>query len=149
VDARVAVTLALCVAGFYWLVVLYFVLLGASMRDHLFVTAEDGQKVIVSQDNFDGDIVTVLVPHSTFFYRWTNAGQELSGSEAVMRGDCTLRGCDAWRLHAGEPRCAAGPHLRADVASYFYVTSLKALHRKRRSRKLGVQVAPVRGLPGW
>jgi hypothetical protein len=54
------------------------------------VTAEDGQKVIVSQDNFDGDTVTVLVPHSTFFYRWTNAGQELSGSEAVMRGDCTL-----------------------------------------------------------
>jgi hypothetical protein len=58
-------------------------LLTAGARDYL--TA----RLISSQDNFD-DRVAISVPHSTFFYRLTDAGDELTGSVAVMEGDCRL-----------------------------------------------------------
>lgn len=84
------VVAASAAAGLVWLLLLFVFLLGAGARDYLTVRAADGLKVIVSQDNFDGDTVSIWVPHSALFYRATDAGQELSGSEAVMQGDCGL-----------------------------------------------------------
>ena len=85
-----SVVLAAAAAGLMWLLLLGILLLSAGARDYLTVRSADGQTVIVSQDNFDGDLVSLWVPHSTFFYQPTNGGNELSGSEAVMQGDCEL-----------------------------------------------------------
>jgi hypothetical protein len=85
-----SVVLAAIAAGLVWLLLLGVLFLSAGARDYLTVRSAEGQTVIVSQDNFDGDMVSLWVPHSTFFYRPTDAGDELSGSEAVMQGDCAL-----------------------------------------------------------
>lgn len=86
-----SVVLAAVAAGLVWLLLLGVLFLSAGARDYLTVRSAEGQTVIVSQDNFDGDLVSLWVPHSTFFfYQPTNGGNELSGSEAVMQGDCEL-----------------------------------------------------------
>jgi hypothetical protein len=85
-----SVVLAAVAASLVWLLLLVILFLSAGARDYLTVRSAEGQTVIVSQDNFDGDMVSIWVPHSTFFYRPSDAGRELSGSEAVMQGDCEL-----------------------------------------------------------
>lgn len=84
------VALIATAAAAAWLLYLVIFFFTGAVRDYLVVTAPEGQKVIVSQDSFDGDTVSIMVQQDAFFYRSISAGQELSGSEAVMRGDCRL-----------------------------------------------------------
>ena len=84
-----ALGIVLAAAGLVWLLFLLIVGFGSTLNDYLPVTASDGDRVIVDQDPFDGDVVSVWTPYWGPFYEPTVV-TELSGSHAVRKGDCSL-----------------------------------------------------------
>lgn len=81
--------IVLAAAGLVWLFFLLVVGVGSTLHDYLPVTSSAGDRVIVDQDPFDGDVVSVWTPRWGPFYEQTVV-PELSGSHAVRRGDCSL-----------------------------------------------------------
>jgi hypothetical protein len=54
-------------------------LLAAGSGDYVKVVAPDGQSVLVTQDDFDGDAVHIYPQHDDFTYKFVSPAPELSG----------------------------------------------------------------------
>jgi hypothetical protein len=52
--------------------------------------APDGRSVIVSQDQFDGDVVRIYTEFDAFHYRWYREAPELSGPRTITSENCRL-----------------------------------------------------------
>lgn len=87
--AGTALGIVLAAAGLVWLFFLLIVGFGSTLSIYLPVTASDGDQVIVDQDPFDGDVVSVWTPYWGPFYEPTVV-LDLSGSQAIRQGDCSL-----------------------------------------------------------
>jgi hypothetical protein len=59
---------------------------GTSVRE----VAPDGRSVIVSQDQFDGDVVHIYTEFDAFHYRWYWEAPELSGPGTITSENCHL-----------------------------------------------------------
>ena len=90
--------IVLAAAGPVWLFFLVIVGVGSTFNDFLPITSSAGDQVIVDQDPFDGDVVSVWTPHWGPFSEPTVVS-ELAGSHAVRRGDCSLVSLGATRSH--------------------------------------------------
>lgn len=64
------------------------------MGDSLRIVAPDGQSVIVTQDDFDGDSVDIYIPNDDFHYKWVRSAPEISGWPRVEDQDCHLDSAD-------------------------------------------------------
>lgn len=85
----VAFSTVLAAAGLVWFFFLLIVGFVSTLNDYLPVTSSAGDRVIVNQDPFDGDVVSVWTSYWGPFYEPTVV-PELAGSHAVRRGDCSL-----------------------------------------------------------
>ena len=54
------------------------------------VVAPDGQSVLVTQDDFDGDVVHIYTQHDDFTYKFVSPAPELSGWPRVEDQGCRL-----------------------------------------------------------
>lgn len=86
-------TLALAAAAaapFLGLTFFFAVLLAAGSGDYVKVVAPDGQSVLVTQDDFDGDVVHIYTHHDDFIYKFDRPAPELSGWPRVEDHGCRL-----------------------------------------------------------
>lgn len=86
-------TLALAAAAaapFLGLTFFFAVLLATGSGDYVKVVAPDGQSVLVTQDDFDGDVVHVYTHHDDFTYKFDRPAPELSGWPRVEDQGCRL-----------------------------------------------------------
>jgi hypothetical protein len=83
--AAVAAVAAVPFVGMFLLVgvILSF---GTSVRE----VAPDGRSIVVSQDQFDGDVVHIYTEFDAFHYRWYREAPELSGPRTITSESCRL-----------------------------------------------------------
>jgi hypothetical protein len=62
-------------------------LLAAGSGDYVKVVAPDGQSVLVTQDDFDGDAVHIYPQHDDFTYKFVSPAPELSGCRLDTVGE--------------------------------------------------------------
>jgi len=73
---------------------------GTAIRE----VAPDGRSVVVTQDQFDGDVVRIYTEFDAFHYKWYRDAPELAGPRTVSSENCRLESSgDALVL-----RCGAG-----------------------------------------
>jgi hypothetical protein len=79
---------AVAAAPFIGLFLLVSLLLsfGTSVRE----VAPDGRSIIVTQDQFDGDVVHIYTEFDAFHYRWSREAPELSGPRTITSENCRL-----------------------------------------------------------
>lgn len=70
-----ALGVVLAAAGLVWLFFLLIVGSGATLNTYLLVTSGDGDRVLVDQDPFDGDVVLVWTPYWGPFYDLSSAAR--------------------------------------------------------------------------
>jgi hypothetical protein len=78
--------------------------------DTVKIGAADGTSVLVSQDGFDGDIVTIYTQHDALHYKRVQDAPEISTWPRVKDQDCQLEStggelqliCGAERLDIGQ-----------------------------------------------
>ncbi|MDP9982751.1 hypothetical protein J2W14_002143 [Pseudarthrobacter oxydans] len=83
--AAVAAVAAAPFAGMFLLVGL-LLSFGTSVRE----VAPDGRSIVVSQGQFDGDVVHIYTEYDDFHYRWYREAPELSGPRIITSENCGL-----------------------------------------------------------
>jgi hypothetical protein len=81
---------AVAAAPFLGLMLFFVVLLAVGFGDYVKVVAPDGQSVLISQDDFDGDRVDIYMEHDGFTYKFHREAPELSGWPRVEDQGCQL-----------------------------------------------------------
>ncbi len=82
----------------FWAVACLVIMVGTGMGSMSPVTAPDGKRVLLDRSAFDGDIVSVWVPHSRFMYAELPNSSFLTG-KYVQTDECTLEtGSRPWLL---------------------------------------------------
>ncbi|MDR6508628.1 hypothetical protein [Arthrobacter oryzae] len=72
-------------------IILVFAYLGAfGIGDTVKVVAANGQSVLITQDGFDGDSVSIYTEHDELHYRRLRGATEISGWPRVKDQDCLL-----------------------------------------------------------
>lgn len=64
---------------FVGLLFFFAVLVAAGSGDYVKVVALDGQSVLITQDDFDGDVVNIFTEHDDFTYKFGREAPELTG----------------------------------------------------------------------
>lgn len=83
--------LAAAAAVPYLALLLFFAFLTAGMSaDYVRLEAADGQSVLITQDQFDGEAVDIYVRHDDTHYRWSRSAPELAGWPRVKDQNCRL-----------------------------------------------------------
>jgi MFS family permease len=83
--------LAAAAAVPYLALLLFFVFLTAAMSaDYVRLEAADGQSVLITQDQFDGEAVDIYVRQDDTHYRWSRSAPELAGWPRVKDQNCRL-----------------------------------------------------------
>ena len=113
-----AAVAALDAAPFVGLFLLVSLILcfGATVRE----VAPDGRSVIVTQDQFDGDVVHIYTEFDAFHYRWYREAPELSGPRTISSENCRLEssgetlvlqcGAGIVTIHPDQPRAGGQKH---------------------------------------
>jgi hypothetical protein len=80
----------------YLALVFLFASLGAiGFNDYVKFQADDGRSVLVTQDGFDGDLVSIYSEYDDFHYVLNQSADELSGFPRVKNRDCHLAAAEA------------------------------------------------------
>ncbi|MGO4191653.1 hypothetical protein AB4Y67_08280 [Arthrobacter sp. YAF17] len=105
-------------APYLAVVVLVAYLGAAGIGDDVELTAPTGQSVLVTQDGFDGDVVTVYTRYDEFHYVMHRSADELAGFPRVKDRDCHLVALDgSLRLTCGEDSVTINAQLDASHIS--------------------------------
>lgn len=81
---------AVVASPFVLLTALVVFLIAAGIGDQTRFEAPNGESIVVTQDGFDGDSVSVYTEHGRFHYVWNRQAGELSGFPRVKDRDCDL-----------------------------------------------------------
>ncbi|WP_346960211.1 hypothetical protein [uncultured Arthrobacter sp.] len=72
------------------LLLFFAVLTAVVSADYVRLEADDGQSVLITQDQFDGEAVDIYVRHDDTHYRWSRSAPELAGRPRVKDQNCRL-----------------------------------------------------------
>ena len=81
---------AVAASPFVLLTALVIFLLAAGIGDQTRFEAPNGQSIVVTQDGFDGDSVSIYTQHGRFHYVWNRQADELGGFPRVKDRNCEL-----------------------------------------------------------
>jgi hypothetical protein len=104
VRRTVGWTLALAAAAaapFLGLTFFFAVLLAAGSGDYVKVVAPDGRSVLVTQDDFDGDMVDIYTERDELHYKRFRSAPEIAGWPRVRDQDCRLETANGLHLVCG------------------------------------------------
>lgn len=105
-------------APYLAVVVLVAYLGAAGIGDVVELKAPAGQSVLVTQDGFDGDVVTIYTRYDEFHYVMHRSAEELAGFPRVKDRDCHLVAMDgSLRLTCGEDSVTINAQLDASHIS--------------------------------
>ena len=85
---------AVAASPFVLLTALVVFLLAAGIGDQTRFEAPGGQSVVVTQDGFDGDSVSIYTEHGRFHYVWNRQADELGGFPRVKDRSCELEAAE-------------------------------------------------------
>ena len=86
----IAFSLAALVSPLLALSLFFAFLIAAGIGDQTRFEADDGQSVVLTQDGYDGDSVSVYTEHGSFHYVYNRRAGELSGFPRVKDQACEL-----------------------------------------------------------
>lgn len=106
------------VAPYLAVVVMVAYLGAAGIGDDVELKAPSGESVLVTQDGFDGDVVTIYTRYDEFHYVMRGSADELAGFPRVKDRDCHLVTMDSsLRLTCGEDSVTINAQLGASHIS--------------------------------